>query len=121
MSDGVLLEAPEPPPVPAFPALPGTQQLPRVIKVRVAEEAWARAAGDEKEFRRLCWLHVRGDIDLFADNPPETDASPRVRAQREQEELERELIPPPPPEPEAYNPLSPIASRRVPEDNARDG
>lgn len=74
--------------VPGFPPLSGTEQFPYVLKAKIAEVAWEKAA-DENEFRRLCFQHVRGDIDLFADRPAETDATERLRAIQAQEEIER--------------------------------
>ena len=78
---------------PIFPQLSGTEQLPQVLTTRIAAVAWEKAAGDISAFQRLCAQHVRGDIDLFADNPPETDASERVRAAQMQEEIERAVLP----------------------------
>lgn len=83
--------------IPAFPALSGTEQLHATIKARIAACAWEDAGGDENLFVRLCLQHVRGDIDLFADRPAETDATERVRALRVQEEMERAAGMPQPP------------------------
>lgn len=73
---------------PAFPVYSGTEQLPVQLRNAIAVRAWEKAEGDNAIFQRLCLQHVRGEIDLFADNPPETDASERVRADRLQQEFE---------------------------------
>lgn len=80
---------------PDFPPFPGTEQLPQVLKGRIAAVAWEKAEGDETAFQRLCVQHVRGDIDLFADRPAETDATERVAAYRAQQEIERAALQPP--------------------------
>lgn len=76
---------------PAFPPFKGTEQLPQVLTTRIAAVAWEKSAGNEDEFRRLCLQHVRGDIDLFADRPLETDATERMRAIQDQEAIERSV------------------------------
>lgn len=105
---------------PAFPPFSGTEQLPNMLKRRIAAVAWEKSAADEKEFRRLCVQHVRGDIDLFADNPAETDATPRVQAAAAQREIEASVAPLPvaavveaPAEAPAEE-AAPIAGRTVP-------
>lgn len=103
--------------MPAFPPFSGTEQLPRVLKQRIAAAAWEAASGDEKEFRRLCVQHARGDIDLFADKPAETDATPRLQAAEAQREIERSLVPQPQPEPQpgpVAEEAAPAAGRSVP-------
>lgn len=76
--------------VPEFPPFSGTEQIAQSVKIRIAAVAWEKAA-DETEFRRLCLQHARGDIDLFADRPAETDATERMRAIATQQEIERSV------------------------------
>lgn len=80
--------------VPAFPPLSGTEQFPAVLTNRIAAVAWEKANGDTAIFQRLCAQHVRGDIDLFADRPAETDATERVRAAEMQREIESAVLQP---------------------------
>lgn len=82
--------------VPPFPALSGTEELPQVVKNRIAVVAWEKAES-ENEFLRMCALHVRGDIDLLADRPVETDATPRIRAMQAMQEVEQTIAAGPPP------------------------
>jgi hypothetical protein len=101
---------------PQFPQLSGTEQLPRILKSRIAALAWEKAEGNTALFQRFCFQHVRGEIDLFADHPPETDVSERVRMDR----LEREFAlaaqqPPPAAEAAPVAPAAP-AGRAVPRD-----
>jgi hypothetical protein len=98
--------------VPAFPVYSGTEQLPFQLLRAIASRAWEKAEGDNAVFQRLCLQHVRGEIDLFADNPPETDASERVRADRLQQAFAAAGAAPPA---ETIEPIAPAAPRPEPD------
>lgn len=97
--------------VPAFPPISGTEQLPIALRRGIASRAWEKAEGDDAVFQRLCLQHARGEIDLYADAPAETDATERVRAAQ----IEREVTAAVTGEP--IEPIEPVAPAPSPAAN----
>lgn len=53
---------------PDFPSIAGQENIPDGDRQRIAEAAWRQSHGSIAAFQRLCVEHVRGDIDLFAED-----------------------------------------------------
>lgn len=55
--------------MPEFPNVAGARTIADGDKERIAEAAWGQANGNRLAFQQLCAEHVRGEIDLFSDDP----------------------------------------------------